>query len=66
MTASALMEAAIEGKLDFLNGLKENVIVGERVPVGTGFRNFEDVNYEVVGSPFGTGVLDEDLDGYSS
>ena len=66
MTASALMEAAIEGKLDFLNGLKENVIVGERVPVGTGFRNFEDVSYEVVGSPFGTGVLDEDLDGYSS
>ena len=66
MTASALMEAAIEGKLDFLNGLKENVIVGERVPVGTGFRNFEDVSYEVVGTPFGTGVLDEDLDGYSS
>ena len=65
MTASALMEAAIEGKLDFLNGLKENVIVGERVPVGTGFRNFEDVGYEVEGSPFGTGVLDEDLEGYS-
>ncbi len=66
MTASALMEAAIEGKLDFLNGLKENVIVGERVPVGTGFRNFEDVSYEVEGVPFGTGVLDEDLEGFSS
>ena len=49
-----------------MNGLKENVIVGERVPVGTGFRNFEDVGYEVEGVPFGTGVLDEDLEGLSS
>ena len=32
-----LTEAAINGKVDFLRGLKENVIIGKLIPAGTGF-----------------------------
>ncbi|MEY5041919.1 MAG: hypothetical protein RLZZ414_1472 [Bacteroidota bacterium] len=46
-TTKVLNEAAIAGKVDTLEGLKENVIVGHRIPAGTGFRQFESV---VVGS----------------
>jgi DNA-directed RNA polymerase subunit beta' len=41
-TARVLIEAAIQGKEDELLGLKENVIVGLKVPVGTGFRYHEE------------------------
>lgn len=37
-TAQALIEAALEGKVDRLVGLKENVIIGRLIPAGTGFR----------------------------
>ncbi|MFO7638607.1 MAG: DNA-directed RNA polymerase subunit beta' [bacterium] len=39
-TTRVLSEAAIQGKVDRLRGLKENVIVGRLVPAGTGFREF--------------------------
>jgi len=39
-TTRILSEASIQGKKDRLIGLKENVIVGRLVPVGTGFREF--------------------------
>ena len=39
-TTRVLTEAAIEGKKDWLNGLKENVIIGRLIPAGTGFNNF--------------------------
>lgn len=39
-TTRILSEASIQGKKDKLIGLKENVIVGRLVPVGTGFREF--------------------------
>ncbi len=39
-TTRVLSEAAIQGRLDRLRGLKENVIVGRLVPAGTGFREF--------------------------
>lgn len=35
-TTRTLSRAAIEGKTDFLRGLKENVILGHRIPAGTG------------------------------
>ena len=35
-TTKVLTEAAIQGKVDTLNGLKENVIVGRLIPAGTG------------------------------
>jgi DNA-directed RNA polymerase subunit beta' len=46
-TTKVLNEAAVAGKVDTLEGLKENVIVGHRIPAGTGMRNYEDI---IVGS----------------
>jgi len=46
-TTKVLNEAALTGKEDYLLGLKENVIVGHKIPAGTGFREFQDV---IVGS----------------
>jgi DNA-directed RNA polymerase subunit beta' len=43
-TTKVLNEAAISGKVDYLLGLKENVIVGHLIPAGTGMRSFQDVN----------------------
>jgi len=39
-TTKVLNEAAVSGKRDYLNGLKENVIVGHLIPAGTGMREF--------------------------
>jgi DNA-directed RNA polymerase subunit beta' len=36
-TTRVLIAAAIRGKVDKLRGLKENVIIGRLIPVGTGF-----------------------------
>lgn len=36
-TARVLIDAAISGKVDHLRGLKENVIIGRKIPAGTGF-----------------------------
>lgn len=40
-TTRVLTEAAIEGKSDWLRGLKENVIIGRLIPAGTGFNAYE-------------------------
>jgi DNA-directed RNA polymerase subunit beta' len=37
-----LTEAALAGKVDYLVGLKENVILGHLIPAGTGFRMFQE------------------------
>ncbi len=42
-TTKVLSEAAIAGKIDTLNGLKENVIVGHLIPAGTGLRDYEEL-----------------------
>lgn len=39
-TTRVLAEAAIEGKIDYLYGLKENVIIGKLIPAGTGVSSF--------------------------
>lgn len=39
-TTKVLTEAAISGKLDWLKGLKENVIIGRLIPAGTGFNTY--------------------------
>ena len=41
-TTRVLTEAAIEGKSDWLRGLKENVIIGRLIPAGTGFNTHEE------------------------
>jgi DNA-directed RNA polymerase subunit beta' len=54
-TTRVLTEAAIEGKSDWLRGLKENVIIGRLIPAGTGFNAYEDstlVN-PIIDSDFG-------------
>ncbi len=40
-TTRVLTEAAIEGKSDWLRGLKENVIIGRLIPAGTGYNAYE-------------------------
>uniref|UniRef100_A0A7C4XET5 DNA-directed RNA polymerase subunit beta' n=1 Tax=candidate division WOR-3 bacterium TaxID=2052148 RepID=A0A7C4XET5_UNCW3 len=42
-TAKVLADAAVEGKIDKLEGLKENVIVGRIIPAGTGVREFQKI-----------------------
>ena len=46
-TTKVLNEAAVNGKVDTLEGLKENVIVGHRIPAGTGMRTYDNI---IVGS----------------
>ena len=46
-TTKVLNEAAIRGKVDYLEGMKENVICGHLIPAGTGLREFDKI---VVGS----------------
>ena len=46
-TTKVLNEAAVSGKIDTLDGLKENVIVGHRIPAGTGLKEYEKI---IVGS----------------
>jgi DNA-directed RNA polymerase subunit beta' len=41
-TIKVLAGAAIEGKVDNLYGLKENVIIGKLIPAGTGFHTYQD------------------------
>ena len=61
-TTRVLTEAAIEGKSDWLRGLKENVIIGRLIPAGTGFSGFvEELNAEAGPHP---DILAEDPAGY--
>ncbi|MDD7411556.1 DNA-directed RNA polymerase subunit beta' [Fusobacterium gastrosuis] len=42
-TTKVLSNAAIEGKVDYLEGLKENVILGKKIPAGTGFNMYKNI-----------------------
>ena len=42
-TTKVLNEAAINGRVDKLEGMKENVIVGNRIPAGTGLREYDKI-----------------------
>ena len=46
-TTKVLNEAAVNGRVDYLQGLKENVIVGHKIPAGTGLREYDSL---IVGS----------------
>jgi len=48
-TTRVLTEAAISGKIDYLRGLKENVIMGRLIPAGTGMEHYRNI---VVPNPF--------------
>jgi DNA-directed RNA polymerase subunit beta' len=44
-TTRVLTEAAVQGKVDFLRGLKENVIIGRLIPAGTGSDIYREAGY---------------------
>ncbi|MBO3461147.1 DNA-directed RNA polymerase subunit beta'' [Aetokthonos hydrillicola Thurmond2011] len=59
-TTRVLTEAAIEGKSDWLRGLKENVIIGRLIPAGTGFNAYEEPGaIDDYATDMSTGILDE-------
>ena len=43
-TTRVLTDAAIKGKIDYLKGLKENVILGKLIPAGTGAKQYSNVD----------------------
>ncbi len=45
-TTKVLTDAAIEGKVDRLNGLKENVIIGKLIPAATGLKQYRNITIE--------------------
>ncbi len=45
-TTKVLTNASVERKVDTLRGLKENIIIGKRIPAGTGFPKYHEGNYE--------------------
>ena len=47
-TTRVLTEAAIEGKKDWLYGLKENVIIGRLIPAGTGFKYYQNLELQTI------------------
>ncbi len=62
-TTRVLTEAAIEGKSDWLRGLKENVIIGRLIPAGTGFNAYEEMSSPDVDLSYDTmSVFDDDAD----
>jgi len=58
-TTRVLTEAAISGKVDYLQGLKENVIMGRLIPAGTGMEYYRNIE---VKDPFAGEVDDQDQD----
>ena len=46
-TTRILTDAAVHGKVDHLNGLKENVIIGKLIPAGTGARKYREAEYSL-------------------
>ncbi|MBV6443358.1 MAG: DNA-directed RNA polymerase subunit beta' [Haliscomenobacteraceae bacterium CHB4] len=51
-TTKVLSTAAIAAKKDYLMGLKENVIVGKKIPAGTGMRKYDRLQVTGAGRPF--------------
>ena len=54
-TTKVLTEAAISGKVDYLRGLKENVIMGRLIPAGTGLAAYKRLTVDVIGRGRGRG-----------
>ena len=42
-TTRVLTKATIEGRIDWLRGLKENIIIGHLIPAGTGSKNYVNI-----------------------
>jgi DNA-directed RNA polymerase subunit beta' len=59
-TTRVLTEASLAGKVDYLRGLKENVIMGRLIPAGTGLLIYRKLGIQVEG---GDGQEDEQIEG---
>ena len=55
-TTKVLTDAAIKGKVDHLQGLKENVIIGKLIPAGTGMKRYRDIK---LNTDYQTKLVDE-------
>ncbi len=62
-TTKVLNMAAVSGKVDNLEGLKENVIVGKRIPAGTGMREYNDY---IVGSQSEMDAIKQEMENTTS
>ncbi|HEU0266563.1 MAG TPA: hypothetical protein VFQ70_02975, partial [Candidatus Saccharimonadaceae bacterium] len=61
-TTRVLINAATSGRADHLHGLKENVIIGRRIPVGTGAPHDDQFSEADVDSDFAEDALEEDAE----
>jgi len=57
-TTRILTDAAIHGRVDKLNGLKENVIIGKLIPAGTGAKKYYNSTYELENDTYADEPLD--------
>jgi DNA-directed RNA polymerase subunit beta' len=65
-TTKVLTEASINGRVDYLRGLKENVIMGRLIPAGTGLGAYKRLTVDVASEDdegYGMGVERDDLPG---
>ncbi|MDY4027692.1 MAG: DNA-directed RNA polymerase subunit beta' [Butyrivibrio crossotus] len=62
-TTKVLTEAAINGKVDPLIGLKENVLIGKLIPAGTGMKRYRDVRLDSDESSEEELSFEEDFEG---
>lgn len=51
-TSAVLTDAAIKGKVDYLTGIKENVMIGKLIPAGTGIKKYRDLMPKEVNKVF--------------
>ena len=58
-TTRVLAEEATLGKIDKLRGFKENVIIGNLIPAGTGFPAAREIKLIEKGEPIGAAVMEE-------
>ena len=63
-TTRVLTEAAISGRVDYLRGLKENVIMGRLIPAGTGMKYYR--NVKIAHDPTENQKREEDYDDFST
>jgi len=61
-TTKVLTEAAINGKIDPLIGLKENVIIGKLIPAGTGMKRYRSVKLDSQQKAQGKITVSENVD----
>ena len=58
-TSTVLTDAAIRGKVDTLQGIKENVIIGKLIPAGTGLKKYRDLMPKQIHDAFEEEKLDD-------